>query len=95
MSIFKGAFLLKIIVRSKGILICENYFKRSLYFCTVSLLDSTRCMEYIRSNCFKYDVLGPIVIQLETLSSIYICLKTELEDTFKKQMQEFFCVVRL
>ena len=67
-------------------LIYKNCFKRGLCFYTVSLLDSTRCIKCVYSNRSKYDVLSPIVIQLKTLSSIYIRLKTELEDAFEKQM---------
>ncbi len=52
-------------------------------------------MEYIRSNRFKYNVLSLITTQLKTLSSTYIHLKTELEDTFEKQMQESFHIIRL
>ncbi len=63
---------------------CENYFKRGLRFYTVSLLDSTQYIEYVYLNRSGYDVLGPTVVQLEILSSIYIRLETELEDAFKK-----------
>ncbi len=50
----------------------------------VSLLDSVRCVKYIRSNRFGYDILDSTTVQLEVLSSIYIRLETELEDVFKK-----------
>ncbi len=83
-SVFKRAFLLKIIVRSKEMSIYKNCFKCSLRFYTVFLLDSTRCMEYVRLNRFKYDVLGLIVVQLEILSLIHIHLEAELEDVFEK-----------
>ncbi len=84
--VFKGALLSKVIVRFKEMPICENCFKRGLRSYVVSLLDSMRYMEYIRSNRSKYDVLGPIVVQLETLFSIYIRLEMKLENTFEKQM---------
>ena len=83
-SIFKKAFLSKVIVRSKEISIYENCFKCNLRSYTVSLLDSTRYIEYVCSNRSRYNVLGPITTQLETLSSTHVCLKTELEDTLEK-----------
>ena len=85
-SIFKKALLTKIIVRSKEISICENYFKCGLCFYTVFPLDSIQYIECICSNRFKYDILNLIVIQLETLSLTHICLEMELEDTFEKQI---------
>ena len=75
--------------------ICENCFKRGLRSYTVSLLDSARCIKYIRSNCFRYNILSLTAVQLETLSSTYIRLEIELEDAFEKQMQESFRIVRL
>src|SRR6266566_5418464 len=85
-SVFKRAFLSKVIVRSKEISIYENCFKRSLRSYAVSPLDSARYMECVRSNRFRCDILSPITAQLKTLSSIYICLETELEDVFEKQI---------
>ncbi len=67
-------------------LICKNCFKRDFRFYTVSLLDSIRYVEYIRSNHSKCDVLNFIAVQLKALSSIYIRLEAELEDTFEKQI---------
>ena len=60
------------------------YCNSSLRFCTVSPLDSVRCIEYVRSNRFKYDILSPTATQLKALSSTHIHLKTELEDAFEK-----------
>ncbi len=85
-SVFKRAFLSKVIVRSKEILVYENCFKHSLRFCAVFPLDSIQYIEYIRSNRFKYDILSFITTQLETLSSIYVRLETELKDAFEKQI---------
>src|SRR6266699_3649751 len=85
-SVFKKVLLLKVIVRSKKILICKNYFKRGLRSYMVYLLDSTWYVEYIRLNCSRYNVLSLIVAQLEVLSSTYVRLKTELKDIFEKQM---------
>ncbi len=64
--------------------IYKNCFKRSLRFYTVSPLDSTRCMEYVRSNRFGCDILGSIAAQLEILSSTYIRLKIKLKNAFEK-----------
>ena len=83
-SIFKKAFLSKIIVRFKEMSICENCFKCGFCFCIVSPLDFVRYIEYICSNYFRYNILDLIAIQLETLSSIYARLKAELEDAFEK-----------
>ncbi len=85
-SVFKGALLSKVIVRSKEMPICENCFKCGLRFCAVSSLDSVWCAECVRSNRFGCDVLGLTAAQLEVLSSIYVCLEAELEDVFEKQM---------
>ncbi len=93
LSIFKRTFLLKVIARFKEMLIYKNCFKCSFHFCTVSPLDSMRYIECIRLNRSRYDVLSPTVIQLETLSSIYIYLETELEDIFEKQMQKSLYIV--
>ncbi len=94
-SIFKKAFLSKVIVQSKEIPICENCFKRGLRSYAVSPLDFARCIEYVRLNRSGYDILSSTTIQLETLFSTHIHLETELEDTFEKQMQKSFHVVRL
>ncbi len=94
-SVFKRAFLSRVIVRSKEMSIYKNCFKYNLRSYTVSPLDSIRSIKYIRSNRSKYDILGPIAIQLKALSSIYVRLEAELEDIFKKQMQESLCIVRL
>ncbi len=85
-SIFKEAFLSKIIVQSKEISIYKNYFKCDFCSYAVSPLDSSQYIEYIRSNCFGYNVLNFIITQLETLSSIYICLETELKNALEKQI---------
>ena len=85
-SIFKRAFLSKVIAQSKEMPICENWFKRGFRSYVVSPLDSIRCVECVCSNCFGYDVLGPIATQLEALSSTYVRLEMELEDAFEKQM---------
>ena len=66
--------------------IYKNCFKYNLRSYTVSPLDSIRSIKYIRSNRSKYDILGPIAIQLKALSSIYIRLETELKDAFEKQI---------
>ncbi len=50
----------------------------------MSPLDSLHYIEYIQSNRFNYNVINPIVIQLETLSSIYTYLEAKLKDTFEK-----------
>jgi len=86
--------LSKIIVRSKEIPIYENCFKRRFRSYAVLPLDSSRCIEYIRSNRLRCDVISPTAVQFEALSSIYICLETELEDVLKKQIQESFYIVR-
>ena len=86
LSIFKKALLSKVNVRSKEMPIYENCFKHSLRSYAVSPLDSTRCVKYVRSNRFRCDVLGFIAAQLKALSSIYVCLEAELEDTFEKQI---------
>ncbi len=83
-SMFKGALLSKVIVRSEEISICENCFKRGFRFYMVSLLDSVRYMKYVCSNRSRCDVLGLTVAQLEALSSIYVRLEAELEDAFEK-----------
>ncbi len=80
----KTLTLSRVIVRSKEIPIYENCFKRGLRSCTVSPLDSARCMECVRSNRSEYNILGPIATQLETLSSTYVCLEEELEDAFER-----------
>ena|SRR6266566_9529012 len=85
-SIFKKTLLSKIIVRSKEMLIYENCFKRGFHFYAISPLDSIQCVEYICSKYFGYNVLSPIVIQLEILSSIYVRLEAELKNTLKKQI---------
>ena len=84
--IFKRAFLLKVIVRSKEISIYKNYFKCDFRFYIVSPLDSSQCIKYIRSNYSRYNILNPTTTQLKTLSSTYVRLKTKLKDTFEKQM---------
>ncbi len=83
-SIFKGAFLSRIITRFKEISICENCFKCDFRSYAVSPLDSIRYIECIRLNRFGYDVLNPTAVQLKALSSIYVCLETELENVFEK-----------
>jgi len=83
-SVFKKTFLLRVIVRSKEMLICENCFKYDLRFYIVSPLDSARCIECIRLNYSKCDILGFIATQLKVLSSTYVYLKAKLEDTFEK-----------
>src|SRR6266566_9697285 len=83
-SVFKRALLLKIIVRSKEMPIYKNYLKHGLRFYTVSLLDSTWYIEYVRSNRSKCNILGPITIQLEALSSIYTRLEAKLKNAFEK-----------
>ena len=74
----------RIIARSKEMPIYENCFKRGFRFYVVSPLDSTQYMECIRSNRSRCDVLDPIAVQLEVLSSIHVRLEAELEDAFKK-----------
>ena len=64
--------------------IYENCFKYRFRSYTMSPLDSLHYIEYIRSNRFNYNVINPIVIQLETLSLIYTYLEAKLEDTFEK-----------
>src|SRR6266566_1660395 len=85
-SIFKRAFLSRIIVRSKKISIYKNCFKYGFRSYMVSLLDSIQYMKYVHLNRFKNDILDLTATQLKTLSSIYICLKVKLEDIFKKQI---------
>ncbi len=84
--VFKRAFLSRVIATSKEIPICENCFRRRFRFYMVSPLNSSRCIECIRSNRFGYDIISSIATQLETLSSTYVRLEIELEDIFEKQM---------
>ncbi len=58
-------------------------------------LDSSHYIECIRSNRFRYNIIGPTATQFKMLFSIYIRLEIKLEDTLKKQIQESFRVIRL
>ncbi len=60
--VFKRAFLLKIIVISKEMPICENCFKHGFRSCAISSLDSSRYIEYIRSNRSRYNIIGPTAV---------------------------------
>ncbi len=83
-SIFKRAFLSRVIIHSKEIPIYNNYFKCRLRSYIVLLLDSLYYIEYVRPNCSEYNILGLIIIHLKILFSIYIRLKIELKNIFKK-----------
>ncbi len=61
-SVFKRAFLSRVIARFKEMPIYKNCFKYDFRSYAVSPLDSIRCMEYVRSNRSRYNILGLIVV---------------------------------
>ncbi len=60
--VFKRMFLLRIIIKSKEMLICKNYFKRRFRFYAMLPLDLLRCIEYVRSNHSKYNIISPTAV---------------------------------
>ncbi len=79
-----NSFLAVVLTNNIDIPSYFNCANRGFPFYEVSLLELSRCIRYIQSNKFGYDIIGVIPSQFQNIISQHIRLKSELEETLTK-----------